>query len=439
MEEQLTMRTREIDRLKVIHDIFENRITWKQAAEQVCVTERQIGRICARVRIEGNKGMIHGLGGKPSHHQLQEGVLDRALRIVQEKYADFGPTFANEKLRGKHGIMLSVNTLRSGMILEGLWKPIRGGKRHRAWRERRFCLGELVQLDGSEHAWFEDRGKICALVIYIDDATSEILWGEFIPVEDTLSLMGSTKRYLEGHGRPVAFYVDKDSVYKVNRAPGAEEELQGESEALTQFRRAMNELGIDMIYAQSPQAKGRVERSFRTHQDRLVKELRLAGISTMPEGNEFLWKSYIPNHNRRYSVEPANEMDAHRALLKGQDLLKILSIREPRVVAQDFTVRWKNEYFQIEKEQLVRVRPKVEVKIEQRIDGTVHLRFQDQYLNFKRLEKRPYRAYHEGRTVKDLCDRVQRPQAPAMSHPWKARSYQRMLWKKARKEMRRAA
>ena len=161
MEEQLTMRTREIDRLKVIHDIFENRITWKQAAEQVCVTERQIGRICARVRIEGNKGMIHGLRGKPSNHQLQEGVLDRALGIVQEKYADFGPTFANEKLRGKHGIMLSVNTLRSGMILEGLWKPIRGGKRHRAWRERRSCLGELVQLDGSEHAWFEDRGKIC--------------------------------------------------------------------------------------------------------------------------------------------------------------------------------------------------------------------------------------------------------------------------------------
>lgn len=439
MEEQLTMRTREIDRLKVIHDIFENRITWNQAAGQVCVTERQIGRICARVRIEGNRGVIHGLRGKPSNHQLQEGVLDRAVGIVQEKYVDFGPTFANEKLREKHGIIVSVNTLRGGMICEGLWKPKRVGKKHRAWRQRRSCVGELVQLDGSEHAWFEGRGEICALVIYIDDATSRILWGEFIPVEDTLSLLGSTKRYLERHGRPVAFYVDKDSVYKVNRALRLEEELEGQSEALTQFRRAMDELGIAMIFAQSPQAKGRVERSFLTHQDRLVKELRLAGISTMGAANEFLWKSYIPDHNRRYSVEPANGMDAHRALLKGQDLSRILSIRDPRVVAQDFTVRWKNEYFQIEKEQRVHVRPKVEVKVEQRLDGTVHLRFQDQYLNFKRLEKRPYRAYHEGRTVKYLCDRVQRPQAPAMSHPWKARSYQRMLWKKARKEMRRAA
>lgn len=159
----------------------------------------------------------------------------------------------------------------------------------------------------------------------------------------------------------------------------------------------------------------------------------------MAEGNEFLWKSYIPEHNRRYSVEPANELDAHRPLLKQHNLETILSIREPRVVAQDFTVRWGNEYFQIEKEQPVRLRAKADVKVEQRLDGTVHLRFQDQYLNFKRLEKRPYRAYYEGRTVKDLCDRVHRPQAPAMSHPWKARSYQRMLWKKVSKELRRAA
>jgi hypothetical protein len=391
------------------------------------------------VREKGNEGVIHGLRGKGSNHRLKGGVLKEALKIVREKYEDFGPTFANEKLREEHGIEMSVNTLRIGMMKEGMWKGRETGQRHRAWRERRGCVGEMVQLDGSEHDWFEGREERCALVEYIDDATSRILHAEFVKVEDTWNLFKTTKKYLKEHGRPQVLYVDKDSIYKINRKLTVEEELSGETEGLTQYRRAMRELGIEMIFAQSPQAKGRVERSFRTHQDRLVKELRLGGICTIEQANEFLWKVYISKHNERYAVEPANETNVHRPLLAGMNLDKILSIRDKRVVAQDYTVRWKNEYLQISKEHPMRVRPKDELEVEQRLDGSVHLRFGERYLNFKALPERPYRAYYAARSVPGLSELKVKPYRPPKSHPWKDLSYERMLWKKSRRKIMRKA
>jgi hypothetical protein len=212
----------------------------------------------------------------------------------------------------------------------------------------------LVQLDGSDHDWFEGRAPRCVLLLFIDDATSRILYAEFIPVEDTLNLLRVTRSYLLRHGRPASFYVDKDSIYKINRQATVEEQLRDE-QPLTQFTRAMKELDIEVIAAHSPQAKGRVERSFKTHQDRLVKELRLREISTPHEANAFLWKTYIPEHNARFAVEPASPANAHRSLLKSHRLDEILSVRSERTLLNDFTLRFQNQFFQILPEQSIRV------------------------------------------------------------------------------------
>jgi len=390
MGEKLTMSNKEIDRLKVIHNILHHRLTWPEASRQLSLSERHIGRLVARVRSHGNKGLIHGLRGRPSNHRLPLGYLSKALQIVEAEYEGFGPTFANEKLRKREKIHLSTFTLRQGMIQKHLWTPRKRKAKHRAWRERRSCLGELVQLDGSDHDWFEGRGPRCVLLTYVDDATSRILYAQFVPVEDTLTLLGATQRYLRKHGRPLAFYVDKDSIYKVNRQATIEEQLR-DDQPMTQFTRAMGELGIDIIAANSPQAKGRVERGFKTHQDRLVKELRLRGISTIEEANRFLWDVYIPDHNARCAVVPATPANAHRPLLRTHRLERILSLKTERVLLNDFTLRFQNRFFQVLPDKKVSLRPKAKVTVEIRLDGSTHLRFKGRYLKFKPIHKRPYR------------------------------------------------
>jgi len=275
----------------------------------------------------------------------------------------------------------------------------------------------LTQLDGSDHDWFEGRGPRCVLLIYIDDATSQILYGEFVHVEDTLTLLRSTKIYLEKLGRPVAFYVDKDSIYKINRQASIDEDLRDE-QPMTQFTRAMGELGVAMIAADSPQAKGRVERGFDTHQDRLVKELRLRGISTMEAGNQYLWDGYIAEHNARYAVEPASSSNVHRPLLPDHDLDEILSLRTERAVFNDFTVRFRNRFFQILADQPVRVRPKDKILVEIRLDGSTHLRFKDCYLNFKTIPKRPERPLALRKAVVPSLT-IRRYYKPAKDHPWR--------------------
>lgn len=379
MNEWLTMNTRDLDRLRVIQMVVKGTLTWKLAAAQLQVSERQIGNLCARVRREGPRGILHRLRGRPSNRRLPARVVARALALVRQRYHDFGPTFAAEHLRERHGVALSVATLRRVLIQAGLWRPRRERVRHRAWRARRPCVGMLVQVDGSEHAWFEGRGPRCVLVLYIDDATSRLLEGEFVTAEDTLTLMRTTKRYLHRYGRPVAFYVDKDSIYRVNRQPTLEEQLQ-DTPPLTQFTRAMTELGIAVITAHSPQAKGRVERSFRTHQDRLVKELRLRKIATLPAANAFLWKQYLPRHNARYAQMPAHPIDAHRPLRRTQDVDQILTVRTERTVRADWTVRFRNQWWQLGREQPVAIRPQDKVDIQICLDGTIHLRRKGQVL-----------------------------------------------------------
>ena len=388
MEEILKMSNREIDRLKVVHEVLEKRLKQKQAAQQLNLSARQIIRLCKRVRRQGNKGIIHPLRGQASNHQLDPKLKERAINRVKERYPDFGPTFANEKL-ALDGIHLSTTALRTLMIQEGLWnsKPYRPF--HRAWRQPRSCIGELIQLDGSDHDWFESRAPRCVLIAYIDDATSQILYMEFVNVEDTLTLMRTTKTYLEKHGRPFAFYVDRDSVYKTTRHPSLEEQLENK-QAQTQFERAMNELGIRIIPAYSPQAKGRVERTFRTHQDRLVKELRLRGISDKKTANQFLWKEYMPQHNAKFARPPDKALNAHRPLLKSHNLDSIFSIQVQRILTNDYTIKSRTQLFQLEKDQPVSLRPKDSITLESRLDQSVHLRLKNSYLNFHKISSKPY-------------------------------------------------
>jgi Helix-turn-helix domain len=417
-QDVFSLRMRDIDRLKVVKDVLEHRLNKRQAAELLSLSRRQVIRLCQRIQQEGYRGIQHKLRGRPSNRALATGLLERAISLLkQPRYAGFGPTFANEKLLELHHISLSTSVLRRGMIQAGLWRSKTFIPPHRAWRERRSCVGALIQLDGSDHDWFEGRGPRCVLLIYIDDATSRILYAEFVDVEDSLTLLATTQTYLRQHGRPVAFYVDKDSIYKVNRQASIEEELQDAS-PITQFTRAMSELGIEVLCANSPQAKGRVERSFGTHQDRLVKELRLAGISNKASANRFLRDIYIPLHNARFAVTPASSLDAHRPLLKSHGLDSILSLRIPRIVAQDFTVACQKRHFQILPHQSVRIHPKNTVLVETRLDGSTHLLFKDTYLHFKVIAKK--RALQPlPKQIRDLLLPNRTPHKPASDHPWR--------------------
>jgi hypothetical protein len=394
------MKHHEVDRLQIIRKVIEGALTWSQAAEQLDVSERQVGRLCAAVRKKGVRGVIHGLRGKPSNHQADLEALGMAVSAVHDPlWEGFKPGFACEKLEERYGLNVGRETLRKAMIATGAWMVKRERSKHRVWRERCARVGMMAQMDGSLHDWFEGRGPRCWLLLAIDDATSALMHGVFAKSEDTLNIMGLVWGYIERRGRPVSFYVDKDSIYRTNRQASVEEELR-ERQPDTQFKRAVEELGIKLIWAHSPQAKGRIERSFETHQDRLIKELRLAGISDIAAANRYLAEVYIPRHNARYAIEPREPQDAHRPLLAGQRLERILSFREERTVRSDNTVQFKRRYFQILAGKPKQLRPGRKVLVETRLDGSVHLLAHGAYLPFKALENRPYRPYYEVRITR---------------------------------------
>lgn len=419
--EVLELSMRDLDRLKVIRDVLEGRLLRCQGAAQLGLSTRQLRRLCARVRARGPRGLIHGLRGKPANNRLDERLVQQALGLVNKHYDDFGPTFSCEKLLERHGLKLSVPSLRRRMLAAGIWKTRRYRKRHRAWRQRKACVGELVQLDGSLHDWFEGRGPWCWLIAFVDDATSRLLYAEFAQAEDTLTLMRLAGAYLRRHGRPLAFYVDQDSIYKTSRNADLDESLR-EQQPMTQFTRAMSELGITVICARSPQAKGRVERGFKTHQNRLVKELRLAGISTIDAANDFLRKVYIPAHNRRFGVAPAAAANAHRPLRPQQLLERILSLRTPRSILNDFTVRWEGRFIQLLESQPVKIKPGEKVEIESRLDRSLHVRFEGRYLDYKTIPKQRYRPLllaQPSRAKQYPDPRAKGPAALPKEHPWR--------------------
>ena len=325
---------KERDRVKVLHEVKQGHLTQRAAAEQLGISERWVREMVGRVRKRGDGAVVHGLRGKPSKRRLERKIRERAVRVYRQEYGDFGPTLAAEYLADKHEIEVSKETLRKWLIEAGVWtsKPRRVKEVH-VWRPRRSCRGELVQWDTSIHDWLEGRSREpIKLIAMIDDASNE-LWAQFVAEDSTAEHMRVLRSYLERNGRPLAFYTDKAVLFRVNpRRKGYTEEKTQEGE--TQIGRALRELGIELIHAHSPQAKGRVERCFGTLQDRLVKGLRKAGATTIAEANRYLERVFLPDWRRRFRRDPASQVDAHRPLGGAEDLDSILSHVENRQVTQ---------------------------------------------------------------------------------------------------------
>jgi transposase len=327
----VSLNMRELDRLKVIQAIVEMGLKPGRAAERLGLTVRQVERLVTRYRESGAAGLASRKRGNPGNRKLDEGLALRALTIIRERYADFGPTLAREKLDECHGIRLAKETVRKLMTEAGLWMPRkqRPPKIHQP-RARRACLGELVQIDGSDHPWFEDRAPACTLLVYVDDATSQIMALHFTATESTFSYFEVTRAYLERYGKPVAFYSDRASVFRPTYSRTG-------ARGVTQFGRAMYELNIDTFCANSSPAKGRVERAHLTLQDRLVKELRLRGIQTMEAANAYA-PAFMAAYNARFAKPPRSAFDAHRPLRDDEDLDAILTWRVMRKVSDSLTV-----------------------------------------------------------------------------------------------------
>jgi hypothetical protein len=421
-EEVLQMTQRDLDHIKILHQAIERKLTQEKAGELLDLCRVQVNRLCRKIKKKGDRAIIHGLRGRPSNHQLPHELTDKAKKILKEKYPDFGPTFAAEKLLEIEGIKLSNETIRQLMIKLGLWKEKKRRATHREWRERKDCFGEMVQMDGSDHDWFEGRRDKCILLAAIDDATNKIFLC-FTEHEDTRNLMQFSRTYMKRFGKPRSFYVDKDSIYVTNRQPSLEEELQGRKYALTQFTRAMEvDLGVKVINAGSPQAKGRVERLFGTLQDRLVKELRLAGISTIPVANRFLHRIYLAKHNDKFSVAPKSNANIHRPLEKTKvELDAILSFQEERVVCNDYTIHWRNRLFQMAKYQPYYLLPRTKVIVEERLNGKIKIKYKGKYLKMHEIDQKETRK-------PSLSDPIALPakprrynpnSIPAADHPWR--------------------
>jgi transposase len=372
------MSQRERDRLKVMHEVQRGQLSPKLAAMQLGLSERWVRKLLQRVRREGDVGMVHRLRGRPSNRRLPRALCARVVKAVQASYADFGPTLAAEYLGKREGIKISKEAVRKLLMAAGVWRARpRRVKTVHLWRPRRECRGELVQWDTSQHAWLEGRGPEPYLIALIDDASNR-LHARFVPHDSTEENLRVLKGYLERWGRPLAFYTDKASLFQVNRPPRVDEDLQGQP-ALTQIGRALQELGIEWIPAHSPQAKGRVERCFGTLQDRLVKGLRLAGVGTLEQANAYLEGEFLPEWEKRFTVEPANSTEAHRPLGRTQDLAAILSVVEERVVSNDYTLRYQGKVYQIARAEVGGGLRGAKVRVEKRLDGTVAVRFGNRY------------------------------------------------------------
>jgi len=389
----IAMTQEELKRLHVIRKAMDKNITQLEAARIIGAGLRQVQRIIKNVRLQGDKGIIHKGRGKPSNRALPDKIKSKALRLYKEKYHDFGPTLGSEKLFEIDKIKINDETLRLWLLKAGIPYKKRKKRPHRQWRERKHAFGEMVQMDGSHHDWFEGRGPKCVLMGYIDDATGRPFAG-FYPYEGTLPAMDSFRRYITKFGLPVSIYLDKHSAYKSKKKQTIEEELNN-AEPLSQFARAIRELGVDVIYADSPQAKGRIERLFNTFQNRLIKEMRLKGIKTIKDGNRFL-KNYLPAYSRRFSVQPANDADLHRPLSNGIDLNASFCVKTIRVLRNDFTVAHGGKLYQVE--DAVNTQ---KVTVEERSNGSMHISYRGTDLKFKEIITRPKKQAREQQAPKE--------------------------------------
>ena len=418
--ELLTMSTLECRRLEAMHRLEDGSLSQAEAAGQLGRSSRQIKRYWRAYKQDGPAGILSSRRGKASNRRLDPNLILAALELIRTQYWDFGATFAAEKLAENHDLAIDHETLRRAMIRAGLWKPKKGkGKAAHPPRERRACFGELAQIDGSHHAWFEERAPKCTLYVDVDDATSKLLALHFAEQETTEGYFAMSRQHFERHGLPCAFYSDKYSVFRVNRKEPI-------LEPQTQFERAMQQLDIELICAHSPQAKGRVERANATLQNRLIKEMRLRNISSIKDANLFA-PYFINDYNQKFGKAARNECDAHRAAPEPPILDRALSVQHERTISKNLTVQFQNSVYEI-------LLPK---KIRRLQHSKVNVRINsDQHLTIERKDlPLPYRLIntHDGatqvKTGKELAEygqhqnrRIPNPKkahTPSPSHPWK--------------------
>jgi transposase len=404
--DRVLMSTKELKRVQVIQQALGKKIKQVEAAQVLGLSDRQIRRLVKRVEAEGERGLVHRSQGRCSNRAIDGRIKARILKLYEARYSDFGPTLAAEKLAERNGIAVSDETLRLWLLQAGITHFKRRARRHRRWRERKRHAGQMIQMDGSHHDWLEGRGRACVLMGYIDDATGRV-FARFYAYEGTIPAMDSFQRYARRYGLPMSVYLDQHSTYKSTAKPTIEEQLQG-LKPMSQFERALGELGVQVLHANSPQAKGRIERLFGTFQDRLSKEMRLAGIQTIDEANRFL-QGYLPTYNRRFSVKPVEAVDLHRPSPASRDLEGILCLKAQRVLRNDFTVAYHGKLYQIEEANRAK-----QVSLEERLDGTLRITHRGKPLRYREIQTRPIRLQEpvEKRTIS-------RASPPSGEHPWR--------------------
>ncbi len=375
----LMMSCKEIKRYQVIRKVLDKQIKQKEVAEYFGISPRQVRRIVKRVKEHGEAGVIHRLRGKPGNRQTAAGFKQKALELYQKIYWDFGPTLASEKLLERDGIKVCDETLRLWLIKEGLrGHQKRSLPKERSRRERKEHFGQMVQMDGSHHDWLQGRGPKLVLMGYIDDATSRF-YGRFYDYEGTMPAMGGLKGYIKRYGLPGSIYLDKHATYKTNKQERYTDWPFRDEEELTQFGRACKQLGIELIFAHSPQAKGRVERVFRTLQDRLSKELRLSGANSLEEAN-YLLNSYLPVYNKKFEVPSKGAGDFHRSLDKRTRIDDVLSIQTERFLRNDRTLQHNKQWYQV----LNKTRAQ-HVLVYEYLNGQIDIKYGKDRLTFKSI------------------------------------------------------
>lgn len=425
------MSKEELRRLEVIHKVIENRMKQKTAAGALSLSVRQVRRLKKKVKLYGDIVIVHGNRGKPSKRKFPDKFREVIMGIVERKYPDFGPTFASEKLEKIEKKKINRETLRQWMMEKGLWIPrkFKADNNIHKWRERKECFGEMVLLDGSIHDWLEGRGPKMTLMAYIDDATNRI-FGRFYKTEDVFSAMDSLKRYIKKFGIPQSIYFDRHSIYKTTRQPNLDEGLKGE-QAKTQFQKVLSILGVEDIHAYSPEAKGRVERLFNTLQDRLIKEMRLVNVCSIVEANKFLC-SYIPEHNRRFSILPKYPKNLHKSIAKNLDINWVFAVRDERLISNDFTISWKNRTFLLKKPSMV-LKKKHVIMLEN-LKGRIRIWFNGRALEFKEITKATLKQRRKQMQVlmetAELLKRKRRkPYKPKPDHPWRHMPFGNAVYK----------
>jgi transposase len=407
------MSEKEIMRYDIIQSLISGRVNATDASKQIGVTIRQIQRLKDQVDKNGIEGLIHKGRGNGSNRKINPEIIKKVKELLKEKYYDFGPTFAAEKLYEDDNVKIGKETIRAIMTNLQLWKPKprKKGKVKRAWRARKDNFGEMQQFDGSYHIWF-GLDEYC-LLLSVDDATGRITHAVFDINESTVAVFKFWLGYFKKSGLPLSIYLDKFSTYKINHKNAVDNK-----DMITQFQRAMNQLGIKPITAHSAEAKGRVERMFETLQDRLVKELRLKGITTIVEANIFL-EEYIPKFNAKFAVVPNRRNNLHKKINKHTEekLPQIFSIQNTRIVNNDYTIMFKTQFFQLEKRQPTTVYKKDAVMVEEHLDGSIKLKLRDNYLNYFVLPERPKKEIDI--KLPALTSQEQTHYKPPVNHPWR--------------------